>query len=363
MLISVIIPVYNAQDFVLRAADSVLHQMNEEIELILVDDGSTDNSGVICDEYSKNKPGVRVVHKVNGGLSSARNAGMAVATGEYIVFLDADDYLAENTCQELTRVIRAHHPDCIDFGWNYVNWNGEITPTFHKLPKDELLDAQVVRNVILPPLLHLRKDDDHFIFDFAWLKVYRRQIVEDNSVYFDEGRRIWEDRPFVAHYLKYCKSYYSIGQCLYYYLFTEGSLGQRYSLDFFRIFLVTFQHYLRHFGDEFDFNTQYVNNHWSGAVENMIYRSLEQTKDQEIIRQNILNTLRDPQVIHWYQNRQNKDAFDEKISALVVAGEVETVLGAYEEKAVQRRRQQKRRNIKNRIRGRLRSVARRLTGR
>lgn len=361
-LISVVIPVYNAQDVVHRAVESVLHQMNDQVELILVDDGAKDNSGAICDEYSRKYPCVKVVHKINGGLSSARNAGMAVAEGEYIVFLDADDYLAPNACEELAKVMMEHHPDCIDYGWNYVNVDGGISSNFHKLPKDELLDKQVIRNVILPPLLHLNKDDDHFIFDFAWLKVYRRQIVEENSVYFDEGRRIWEDRPFVAQYLKYCKSYYSIGQCLYYYLFTEGSLGQRYSLDFLRIIRVTFQHYLHHFDQEYDFNTQYVNDYWCGAIENMIYRSLDQTQNQDIIRQNILTTLRDPQVVYWYEKRQCRDAFDEKIKTLVVSGEAESALSAYEKKAEQRHRHQKRLNMKNRMKGYLKGILRRVTG-
>ena len=179
-------------------------------------------------------------------------------------------------------------------------------------------------------------------------------------MFFDEGRRIWEDRPFVIHYLKYCKNFYSMSQCLYYYVYTEGSLGQRYSLDFFRIILVTFQQYLRNFAQEYDFNTQYVNDHWCGAIENMIYRSLEQTKDQDAIRENILNTLRDAQVVHWYSHRQPKDAFDKKISTLVAAGEVETALDFYKKQAAQKRRRQKWINVRNRMKGCLRGVLRRL---
>lgn len=361
--ISVIVPVYNSEGCVRRAADSVLVQMNERIELILVDDGSTDCSGAICDEYSRNHPQVKVVHKINGGLSSARNAGLPVAEGEYIVFLDADDYLAPNACEELTKVIHEHHPDCIDFGWNYVHRNGEIAQTHHKITKDVLLGDDIVKNLILPPLLHLKKDDDHCIFDYAWMKVYRRRIIEENSVYFDEGRRIWEDRPFVCHYLKYCHNYYSMGQHLYYYVFTEGSLGQRYSLDFFRLLLVTFRHYVQLFGEEYDFDTPYVNCHWCCAVEKMIYSSLAQTENQAVIRENILKTLRDQQTVHWYQNRQPQDAFEKKVSELVVAGEAEAALQCYETNAVRKRRQQKRRDTVNRIKNGMKGIIHKILGR
>ena len=362
LIISVVIPVYNAQGVVRRAVESILPQMNGRVELILVDDGSTDNSGAVCDEYSKNHEQVKVVHKVNGGLSSARNAGMRAAEGEYIVFLDADDYLTRNACEELEKVIREHHPDCIDFGWNYVNGAGEITPNLHKVPKNVLLGNDVLRDMILPPLLHLNQDDEHFIYDFACMKVFRRRIIEENAVSFNEKQRIWEDRPFVCHYLKYCRNYYSMDRCLYYYVFTEGSLGQRYSLDFFRIMLTSFRFYRKLYADEFDFDTPFVNHYWCHAIENMIYRSLEQKQNRDAITENILSTLRDAQVVHWYSECPPQDAFEKKVWGLVVAGEVEAALRLYKKKASQKRGQKALRNCGIRIKNGLKSVIRKLLG-
>lgn len=140
-------------------------------------------------------------------------------------------------------------------------------------------------------------------------------------------------------------------------------MGQRYSLDFFRIILVTFRHYVGLFGDEFDFDTQYVNNYWCSAIENIIYRSLEQTQNQEMIRETILNTLRDEQTVYWYQNRQPANAFQKKMSALVVAGEVEAALQSYENHVVQKRRQQKKRDAINRIESNIKGIIRRMWGR
>lgn len=95
-LISVIVPIYNVEKYLARCVDSIVNQTYKDFELILVDDGSPDNSGKICDEYAKKDSRIKVVHKKNGGLSDARNAGMAVATGEYISFIDSDDYVSDD---------------------------------------------------------------------------------------------------------------------------------------------------------------------------------------------------------------------------------------------------------------------------
>ena len=356
IIISVIVPVYNGEKYVCRAVESVLGQLDGRVELVLVDDGSTDCSGAICDEYAAANPFIKVVHKINGGLSSARNAGIAVAKGEYILFLDCDDYIETNTCGEVIKVIDKYHPDCIDFGWKYISSSGEVTSNLHKIPKTTLLGEDVLRTTILPPMLNLCKDDDHFIFEFAWNKVYRREIMISNGVFFDEGRRIWEDRPFVAHYLKHCRNFYSIDQCFYNYLDVSGSLSRTYSMEFFRIILANYRHYKKLFGNEYDFNTQYVNNYWCHSIENMIFRSLEQSVNREAIRKNILQTLQDEQVIHWFSNRVPEDAVEKEMSALVAAGEAEKALNRCEKRAFQKRCNQTIQNTQKRIKYYIRRI-------
>lgn len=359
LVISVVVPIYNAEKFVRRAVESVLCQMDGRIELILVDDGSRDTSGSICDEYSERCPLVRTVHKVNGGLSSARNAGMAVAQGEYIVFLDADDYLDSNTCDELIKVIRAAQPDCIEFGLKYISSTGYITRSMHKVPKGVLLDQATIQNIILPPLLSICKDDDHFIREFAWNKVYRREIIEKYSVWFDEGRRIWEDRPFVVHYLKYCNSFYSMEEWFYNYVDVAGSLSRRYSMEFFDVIMANFRHYKGLYGDQYDFNTEYVNNYWCHAIENIILLSLEQKNFRDQIEQNVLNTLKKEQVIHWFSNRVPENKFEKETSKLVTAGKAEEALQFYVKKAKKERRRKNFENAKGRVKQGLRKILRR----
>ena len=358
VLISVIIPIYNGERYIQRSVDSVLCQLNEQIELILVDDGSTDRCGELCDAYAKKGAHVRVVHKKNGGLSSARNAGVAAARGEYVLFLDVDDYLERNACEEICEVIRAWKPDCIDYGWNYISEEGEVTSNQHKIPKNRLLDEEVLKDDILPPLLNLRSDPEHFIYDFACTKVFRRDIIQANSVAFDENRRVWEDRPFVVQYLKFCSNFYSMDRCFYNYVGVPGSLSRRYSMEFFRIIIENYHHYKRLYGDVYDFDTQYVYNYWSKAIENMIFRSLGETENREQVKRNILKALSHEQVVYWYTMRKPENKFEHRISLLVSSGEYEQALCEYEYSWQKKQKKQ----INANLIGKVKRVAKKLLG-
>lgn len=355
-LISVIIPVYNGEKFLERSIKGVLNQTVKNIELIIVDDGSTDSSGSICDAYADTNEMLHVVHKENGGISSARNAGIAVAQGEYILFLDADDYLDPETCEEIYNVICKYHPDCIDYGWKYVSTNEEVTHNIHRIPKNTLLDIKVIENDILPPLLNLRSDPDNFIYDFAWTKSFRKKIIQDNGIAFDEERRIWEDRPFVVHYLKYCKTFYSMDRCFYNYVDMPGSLSRKYSLDFFRIIIANYHHYKNLFGDRYDFDTDYVNSYWCHAIENMIFKSLEQKENREQIKKNILDALRDESVIHWFAKRMSDGSFEKKMSDYVVSGRREKALNCCEKHAKKIKRERMIRYLSEKMKSRLKKV-------
>lgn len=356
LLISVIVPVYNGEKFLRRAVESVLCQMDGRVELVLVDDGSTDSSGAICDEYASEHRDIQVVHKKNGGLSSARNAGIEVATGQYICFLDADDYLDKETSGSLIDVILAHSPDMIDYGWKYISSSGEISANRHSVPKGVLLDETVIREMILPPLLNLRKDDEHFIYDFACTKAFRTSLVREKGIRFDETRRIWEDRPFSVTYLLHCKNIFSVSESFYNYVDMPNSLSRRYHLEFFDVILKNYKLYRALYGEIYDFDTQYVNDYWAHAIENMIFRSLEQKENCEQIRQNIRQVLQDEQVIRWFAQRMPKDVFEKEMSTLIVAGEFQKALQGYEKELSAKRKRDRRTALVNKLKGLIRRV-------
>lgn len=124
--LSVVVPVYNCEKYIGRCIDSILNQTLTDLELILVDDGSSDNSGLICDEYSQKDNRVKVIHKENGGAASARNVGIAVAQGEYIGFCDSDDYLNANMYKELLDVLKKNNLDTISCLSNTRDESGNL---------------------------------------------------------------------------------------------------------------------------------------------------------------------------------------------------------------------------------------------
>ena len=341
IIISVIIPTYNAEQYIRRAVESVLCQMNGQVELILVDDGSTDNSGIICDQYASSHADIHVVHKVNGGLSSARNAGIDLSSGQYLIFLDADDYLDPNTFASLYTIISSHHPDMIDYGWKYVSHTGEISENRHKLPKGILLDYQYIRDTILPPLLNLCDDQDHFIYDFACTKCFRTDLIHQKNIRFDVTRRIWEDRPFCVTYLRECNNFYSCSESFYNYVDMPNSLSRRYHLEYFDVILKNYRLYVSIYKDQYDFTTSYVNTYWANAIERMVFRSLEQKENLEQIHQNILQTLQNEMVVQWFSQRTCTSAFEKKVSALIAVGENNAALSLYQKEYNRRQKQKK----------------------
>ncbi len=130
-LVSVIVPIYKVEEYLRECVDSIINQTYKNLEIILVDDGSPDNCGEICEEYARNDSRVTVYHKENGGLSDARNYGMARSHGEYITFVDSDDVIKENFVEALMELIHKYNADIavspyISFS-NYADWGGGKT--------------------------------------------------------------------------------------------------------------------------------------------------------------------------------------------------------------------------------------------
>lgn len=182
MKVSVIIPVYNAEKYLSKCIDSILNQTLSDLELILVDDGSPDNSGAICDEYAIKDSRVKVFHQKNGGVCSARNKGLSMATGEYISFVDSDDYLECNALEELYNDIITHNAD-VSCGLMVGDSNQGVSNL-----KNGVYEVWSGSDAIKEALL-----DNRFTYS-SCAKLYKRALL--NDIRFEEGRKIHEDSFF-----------------------------------------------------------------------------------------------------------------------------------------------------------------------
>jgi glycosyltransferase involved in cell wall biosynthesis len=218
--ISIIVPVYNAEEYLSRCLDSILGQDMDSYEVILVDDGSTDSSPLICDRYSATDPRFRTIHKPNGGVSSARNAGLNLAKGEYLMFVDSDDALEQGALSAMTEGLNGE--DFVLGG--FVEYIGEI-PNRNVAPasrvsysKDNLADffeANIRRNCEM--------------MDAPWAKLFRRKSI--GNIRFNENLSYAEDKLFVFEFLSSCKSIYTCPKVVYNYYLRAGSLGSDISSD------------------------------------------------------------------------------------------------------------------------------------
>ncbi len=214
---SVIIPVYNAEKTLRRCVDSLLGQDCADVEIILVNDGSQDNSGAICEEYAKDHRNVQYISQQNAGVSAARNAGLDASQGEFILFVDSDDYVADDLFSFLREILSLNQVDLLHF--SHVSFkDGWIAE--HRLTPQEYTGAEMeaaLQRAICDKSLNV-----------PWAKVYRRDLIEENHIRFPLGISIAEDRLFNMEYALYVQSYMTLDTVGYHLsLENENSLSRR----------------------------------------------------------------------------------------------------------------------------------------
>ena len=203
--ISVIIPFYNVKAYVNRCLESIVGQTYKNLEIICVDDGSSDGTSAILDEWAKKDDRINVIHKPNGGVSSARNTGLDAATGDYIGFVDGDDYLDHSMYETLYSALRKYNADiasCSYYQGNDNNWKKGIGSDISFACDRE----EAVRKCL----------EMKHIFPSACLNIYSKLIVD--GLRFRTDLKISEDRLFNYHAIANCNKYYHSEKCLYYYV-------------------------------------------------------------------------------------------------------------------------------------------------
>lgn len=260
-ILSVVIPAWNAEKTIVQCLDSLLNQLNStNVEIIVIDDGSSDKTGEIIDEYSERYECVRSIHQTNGGLAHARNVGIELSTANFVSFLDSDDYLSDGFIQTIIGILNNSNPDIVAFGWIYNNSIGEKTKNY--LSKQLLnYSSKDIRKIIIPEMINIKERSERYLYEFACNKIYKRKLLMEYNLRFNDKRRKWEDLPFLVSYLSVATSLIVVPNCFYNYCCTENSLSSKYIDQ--EIFLVkeNFDLYFELFGAEI-FNTAYSRNYW-----------------------------------------------------------------------------------------------------
>lgn len=234
--VSIIVPVYNAQAYLHKCINSLLSQSYTDFEILLINDGSKDNSGNICDEFAKKDKRIRVIHKENGGVSSARNRGLDESQGKYIMFCDSDDFICHDFCKPLTELAQDDEDCLVIAGITLLNDSGKdeklLCPAYSEgdsvtLTNTDFCDLYVNLNLKKPfQLMHM-----------PYNKLFSRKVIESNQLRFNTEIHYNEDFIFNLNYLDKVSRVKIFNDSIYnYYTDVPGSLCKRYFKDIITMF-------------------------------------------------------------------------------------------------------------------------------
>ncbi len=245
VMLSIIVPVFNGAEYICGCVENLTRQTFTKYEVIFVNDGSTDNSGALLDKIAEQNSKFKVIHKPNGGTASTRNAGLDVAVGKYVTFLDCDDELDPAIYEKMINMIERRNADMVTCGFYFkvetqssnknVYLEKNTYPTAFYKTRDEIKD-------------HLIEMWDSDIMSNVWNKVYRMSLIKDKKLRYRDGHVYTEDRVFNRLFLENCESIAFTEECLYYYVRERvGSTTEKYRDDYFSIRLKEFKEFQIHF--------------------------------------------------------------------------------------------------------------------
>ncbi|EDM29040.1 glycosyl transferase, group 2 family protein [Lentisphaera araneosa HTCC2155] len=249
-------PVYNAENHLQRCLDTVLQQTFRDFEVILINDGSKDRTGLVCDRNAELDTRIKVIHKENGGTSSARNEGLKIATGKYIGFVDSDDWLELDMYKVMMEKTEKHDVDLLisDYKRVYEDYAFEVVQPIREgyYNKDDMLKEYF-------PCLLMREDIDYPPTISNWACLFRKKLLNDNDIWYDTKTKYNEDFLFGAKAAYHAKSLYHLkGHHNYNFYFNPYSTTAVYNTDKWGINLHVYEEAKNLFGNisEFDFTQQ-----------------------------------------------------------------------------------------------------------
>lgn len=255
--VSIIVPVYNVEKYLKRCIESIQNQTLKDIEIILVDDGSLDNSPQICDKFVEKDFRIKVIHKKNGGLSSARNAGIYVATGEYIGYIDSDDYAEPDMFEILYECAKKNEVDFVMADYWRVQSDGVRQKKTLDIREGLYTKQSIIQEIY--PMLIMRENVDYGPLLSVWHCLYKTEFIKENNLFFDEEIKWSEDCIYSAILGYKAQSfYYMKNVCVYNYVQNENSITSTFKENAWMVYC-KMNGKLRDFFDnieEFDFSRQ-----------------------------------------------------------------------------------------------------------
>lgn len=281
-LVSVIIPVYNTEKYLESCIESILNQTYQNLEIIIVDDGSIDGSPVICDSYEKKDSRIKVIHKENEGLGYTRNCGLKHATGEYVSFLDSDDILDVNTYEYCIREMKKHQADASFFGRKTFTESGEYTINTNIPKKLIYVGKEVIEEFAKHYIGWFQYEQTTpYIKESSCCALYRRDIIENNHLQFPSEREcLSEDAFFNMDICRNAECVMIIPKDFYHYRYNPNSLTTKYDAERYKR-VVGYYHKLLEYIEKFPEVTdakERVDYKFFSLVRGIIKREIEQSK-------------------------------------------------------------------------------------
>lgn len=252
--VSIVVPVYNTEQYLKQCIDSIVAQTLQEIEIIIVDDGSKEECAQLCDALAETDERIKVVHKINGGLGLARNSGIEAACGEYVGFVDSDDYIKPTMYESLYTAAAKHDADLAVSGICFVGGNtfsqsGDYSEK-HYFEEDTVFEGEGIKTLLLGVVGALPKETEDSRYGVSVCKnIFKRAVLcGENVEFFSERKMISEDTLFMVDYIKHTRKAVGIPGAFYCYRRNEGSLSKSYRSDRFEktmIFLAELEAHIK----------------------------------------------------------------------------------------------------------------------
>ena len=224
--ISIIVPVYKVERYLRQCLDSIISQTYKNLEIILVDDGSPDNCGAICDEYAASDLRVKVIHKQNGGLCAARNDGIARATGDWIAFVDSDDWCELDYYEQMLGTTDSGKADIIFANGYFIEYSDRCKKVYIFAEPFEVCEKDSLESLTIKTIFPGRSEEVRY--GYPWDKLYRKSFLEKQQLLFDTSQKAWEDCWFNFKAFNQAKTIVVGSAAGYHYRQTFGSITRGY---------------------------------------------------------------------------------------------------------------------------------------